>query len=40
MQKINNLMDINNETILMGDLNFYFKSIYKTEKEKTQTDFF
>ena len=38
MIKINEMMDKNNETILMGDFNFDFNSIDKTEKEKTQTE--
>ena len=29
MTKINNLMEKDNETIIMGDFNFYFKSINK-----------
>ena len=31
-------MERNNETILMGDFNFDFNSIYKTENEKSQTE--
>ena len=38
MKTINNLMDKDNETILMGDFNFDFNSIGKTENEKTQTE--
>ena len=38
MKTINNLMEKDNETILMGDFNFDFNSIDKTENEKTQTE--
>ena len=38
MKSINNLMEKDNETILMGDFNFDFNSINKTENEKTQTE--
>ena len=38
MQKNYKLMDKNNETILMGDFNFDFNSIQKTENDKTQTE--
>ena len=38
MLQINKLLEKNNETILMGDFNFDFNSIQKTENDKTQTE--
>ena len=38
MIKMNEMMEKNNETIIMGDFNFDFNSINKTEKEKTQNE--
>ena len=39
MLKINKLLEEEkNEIILMGDFNFDFNSIHKTEKEKSQTE--